>query len=165
MSWEPALPYAVLLQDVNGHKESKSVFGYSSSFSNKYVLRGTLLARLSQEEVNELTHQSGITPPLNFKVVLEPVVKLHCKINNVLLLSYKQKEFLLAIPSTNDRFEAIDKLGLAEKLTEGSTVYVSIPYLRIVAKGIVRYIGKLPGERGTKFGIELLVCKLYSYIM
>ena len=159
MSWEPVLPYAILLQ------ESKSVFGYPSSFSSKQVLRGTLLARLSAFEVSDLTHHCGITTPLNFKVLEEPAVKLRCTVNNVFLLSYNQKEFLLAIPSAIDRFEAIYKLGLAEKLTERSTVYVSIPTLRIIAKGIVRYIGKLPGERGTKFGIELLVCKQYSYIM
>ena len=152
MSWEPALPYAILLQESTG----KSVFGYPSSVSNKYVLRGTLLAKLSPVEIRGLTHHSGI---LNFKVLEEPAIMLHCTVNNVFLLSYYQKEFLLAIPSAIDRFEAIHKLGLAEKLTERSTVYVSIPTLRTIAKGIVRYIGKLPGERGTKFGIELLVCK------
>ena len=161
MSWEPALPYAILLQDINGYKESKPMFGigYGASYSSKYVLRGTLLARLAQEEVKELKHQSGITPPLNFKVLKEPGVKLHCKVNNVLLLNYKQKEFLLAIGSTNDRFDAVDKVEWAEKLTEDSTVYVSIPTIPTVAKGIIRYIGKLPGETGTKFGVELLVCK------
>ena len=160
MSWEPALPYAILLQDVNGHKESKTVFGYGGfSFSNKYVLRGTLLTRLAHEEVRELAHQSGFTPQLNFKALKEPAVKFHCKVNNVLLLNYKQKELLLAINSTNDRFEAVGKVEWAEKLTEESTVYVSIPTIHTTAKGIVHYIGKLRGETGTKFGVELLVCK------
>ena len=165
MSWEPALPYAILLQDIHGYKENKLVFGYSSGFSNKYVLRGTLLVKLSQDEVREVTHQSGITPPLNFKVLKEPAVKLHCKVNNVLLLNYKQKELLLAIGSINDRFDAADKVEWAEKLTEGSTVYVSIPTISTTTKGIVRYIGKLPGEVGTKFGVELLVCNgKYIYV-
>ena len=160
MPWGPALPYAILLGDANGHTEMK--FECGPSFRTKYVLRGTLLVRLSQEEVNELRHQSGITPPLNFKVLKEPAVKLHCEVNNVLLLNYQQKELLLAIGSTNDRLGAVDKVEWAEKLSKGSTVYVSIPTIPTTANGIVHYIGKLPGEDGTKFGIELLVCKLYT---
>lgn len=162
MSWEPALPYAILLQNINGHQENKSVNGYGSSFINICVLRGTLLVRLSQDEVDKLRHQSGITFPLNFKVLNAPAIKLHCNMDAVLLLNYKQKELLLAIALTNDRLQATVKVEWAEKLAEESIVYVSIPTLRNAAKGIVRYIGKLPGENGTKFGIELLVCKPYS---
>ena len=162
MSWEPALQYAVLLQDINGYKENKSVF-YGSSFSSKYVLRGTLLTRLSQEEIRELKQQqTGNAPPFNFKVLKDPGVKLYCNENAVRLLHYRQKELLLAIGVAINIFDAVDKMEWAGKLTEGSTVYVSIPTLRTPAKGIVRYIGKLPSEHGTKFGIELLVCKPYS---
>lgn len=167
MSWEPTLSYAVLVQDVNGYKENKSMFSYSSTFTSKYVLRGSLLTRLSHQEIEELRqHQTGNTPPFNFKVIGETSVKLHCEADDVRLLSYKQKEILLAINSTVDRFYAIDKLEWAEKLTEESTVYVNVPTLCTVAKGVVHYVGKLPGESGTKFGIELLVCKsiTLSYI-
>ena len=48
----------------------------------------------------------------------------------------------------------------AEKLREKSTVFINIPAFSTAAKGIVHYIGKLPGETGTKFGVELLVCKI-----
>ena len=161
MSWDPPLPYAILLQDVNGQVEYKSVSGYGYSFRNQYVLRGTLLARLPQLEVDGRRHQE-INPPMNFRVLKEPAVTLHCKMNDVLLLNYEQKELLLPIGSTNDRFEAVDKMEWAEKLTLGSLVYVSIPTLRKPAEGVVHYFGKLPGEDGTKFGIELLVCKLYT---
>ena len=158
MAWEPALPYAILLQDVQGYKESKSMFGYGPNFNTKYVLRGTLLIRLSHEEVKELKQQSDGVPPFNFKVLKELGVKLCCNVNNVLLLNFKQKELLVAINGSDDRLEAVDKLEWAEKLAEDSTVYVTIPTLHDCAKGIVRHIGKLPGETGTKFGVELLVC-------
>ena len=156
-SQEPALPHAVLLQDATGYKQSKSLFGYSS-FNSKHILRGTLLIRLSQEEVRELKqYQSGNMPSsFNFKVLGEPSIKVYC---NAHPLNYKQKELLLGIQSVADRFDAADKLKWAEKLVEGSNVYVSIPNHRIVVKGIVRYVGKLPGEAGIKFGVELLVCR------
>ena len=156
---EPGLPYAVLLQDATGYKESKSPFGYGySSFSSKHILRGTLLFRLLQEEVTELKqYRSGNMPPsFNFKVLREPSIKVYCNARSV---NYKQKDFLLGIEAVADRFAAADKLEWAEKLVEGSNVYVSIPNRPIVAKGIVRYVGKLPGEAGIKFGVELLVCR------
>ena len=43
-------------------------------------------------------------------------------------------------------------------------MYVTIPNLYTVSKAIVRYVGKLPGECGIKFGVELLVCSCDSYI-
>ena len=164
MAWEPVLPYAVLLQDVSGYKENKSMFGYGSTFSKKFALRGMLLTRLSQEEVRELRLQQAVnTPQFNFGALKDPSVKLCCNVNNVFLLNFKQKELLLAIAGAKDRFDAIDKLEWAEKLAEESIVYVTIPPLLKTAKGIVRYIGKLPGEPGTKFGVELLVCMYSMY--
>ena len=165
MAWEPALPYAILLYDLNGYKENKSMFGYGSTFSSKYVLRGTLLTRLSQEEVRELRlQQAAGTPQFNFKVLKEASMKLCCNADQVFLLNYKQKELLLAITSASDRYASIGRVEWAEKLLEESTVYVAIPTLPETAKGTVRYIGKLPGESGIKFGVELLVCKDYVCI-
>ena len=161
MSWEPALPYAVLLQDRNGYKENKSIFGYSSSFVQRNIPRGILLLRLAQEEVRELKqHQSSnlLQNLFNFKVIGEPSIKVYCNAHVVQLLNYKQKELLLGIQSLIDRFDAINKLEWAEKLLEGSNVYVTIPNLPTFSKGVVRYVGKLPGEIGIKFGVELLVC-------
>ena len=159
MFWEPGLPYAVLLQDTNGYKENKSVFTGSSSFSPLNILRGTLLTRLSHAEVRELKHnQSGNNPLFNFKVLGEPSIKVYCNARVAQLLNYKQKELLHGIEATADRFVAVNKVEWAEKLLEGSNVYVSTPNHYTVGKGIVRYVGKLPGEAGIKFGVELLVC-------
>ena len=159
MFWEPALPYAISLQDLNGYKENKSVFfGYSSSFSSRHILRGTLLLRLSQQEVKELKqHQSGNITYFNFKVLGEPTIKVYCDAHKVHLLSYKQKELLLGIQLVTDRFIAVDKVEWAEQLVEGSNVYVNIPNHYTVVKGVVRFVGKLPDEHGIKFGVELLV--------
>ena len=158
-SQETALLHAVLLEDATGYKQRKSLLPFSNpSFGSKHILRGTLLLRLSQEEVTELKqYRSGNMPSsFNFKVLGEPSIKVYC---NPRPLNYKQKELLLGIESVADRFNAADKLRWAGELVEGSNVYVSIPNHHIVAKGIVRYVGKLPGEAGIKFGVELLVCR------
>ena len=159
MFWEPGLPYAVLLQDTNGYKENKSVFTGSSSFGNRHILRGTLLSRLSHEEIRELKHhQSGNIPLFNFKVFGEPSIKVYCNAHLVQQLNYRQKELLYGIEDPADRFVAVNKVEWAEKLLEGSNVYVTVPNLYIAGKGIVRYVGRLSGEAGIKFGVELLVC-------
>ena len=46
------------------------------------------------------------------------------------------------------------------KLMKGSYVYVAIARVPNTVKGVVRYIGELSGEKGTRFGIELMVCSL-----
>ena len=164
MDLEPALPYAILLQDANGYKESKSVFTYGSSFSSRHILRGTLLIRLSHKEIKELKQQqTGNIPVFNFKVYGEPTIKVYCNAHVVYLLNYKQKELLLAISSVIDRSEAVNKVEWAEKLTEGSTVYVNVSTIPLAVKGVVRYIGWLPGEPGIKFGMELLVCAIKCF--
>jgi len=159
MSWDIPLPYAVLLQDAVGHKEHKPIiFGYASSSTDKSVLRGELLARLTQEEVRELKHQNANAgPPLNFKYLKDSTVKLYCSAHIVHLLNYEQKELLMAISNTFDRHGAIGKVDWGHSLTKGSVVFVSVSGLPTAAKGVVRYIGKLPCEQGTQFGVELMV--------
>ena len=160
MSWNIPLPYAILLQDRAGKKEHKAFFfGYGSSFTEKHVLRGELLHRLSQEEFRVLKLQAANAwlPPMNFKFFNDQSVKLYCDPHVVHLLSYAQKELLVGICSPFDRFKAIEKLDWAEKLAKSSVVYVAIKGVPVAAKGVVRYIGKLPGQQGTHFGVELYV--------
>ena len=111
MFWEPALPYAIVLQDVNRYKENKNVFTGSCSFSHKNILRGTLLSKLSNEEVKELQqHQSGSIPKFNYKVIGEPAIKVYCSARVVYQLNYKQRELLLGIESPADRFVAVERV-------------------------------------------------------
>ena len=162
MNWELALPYAILLQDASGYKESKSMFTYGSNFSSRHIMRGTLLIKLSHDEIKELSQQKTVYVPMfNFKVHGEPSIKVYCNAHVVYLLNYKQKELLLAISSVTDRSDAVHKVEWAEKVTVGSEVYVTIPSYYITPKGVIRYTGKLPGEPGIKFGVELLVCAIY----
>ena len=45
-----------------------------------------------------------------------------------------------------------------DKLDIESIVYVTIPTITVPVQGIIHFIGTLPKEAGTKFGIEFLVC-------
>ena len=144
MSWNPPQPYALLLQDGD----------------NINARKGSLLVKLSQEEVRGLQKQHRTPGALisNFKCLESPNIKLYCGINDVQPLTDKQKDFLLGVANAPDRLEALSKLEWAERLTIGLTVYVNIRTFSTAAKGALRYIGSLPGESGIKFGIELQVC-------
>ena len=151
MSWDPPLPYALLLQEDDGHKYTEN---------NKRVVKGSLLVKLSQEEIKGAKQQlaSGLLP-FNFRCLEDPKIKLYCSSNKVYPLNELQKDYLFGIGSASDRYAALGKLEWTQKLTEGSTCYVSIPAFTTAAKGKVHYIGRLPGENGIKFGVELLVCR------
>ena len=152
MSWDPPLPYALLIQDdVVGHKEGGN--------TNTDVVKGALVAKLSQEEVRGLKqHQAPGLPPFNFKCLEDPRIKLYCSAHDVHLLNEKQKELLHGVVKDSDRYDALAKLEWAKKLTKGSTIFVNISAFPTAAKAILHYIGSLPGENGIKFGIELSVC-------
>ena len=150
MSWDPPLSYALLLQDDSGRKDSGN--------NTINVMRGALLVRLTQEEVKGLKQQQAPGfPPFNFKCLEDPSVKLSCSADVVHPLKEKQKELLHGIVKASDRCDALMKLEWAGKLTEGSSIFVNIPAFPTAAKGILRYIGSLPGKDGIKFGVELSV--------
>ena len=157
------MPYAMLLQDAVGHKESRSTL-WGLSFSDKHILRGSLLARLSHDEARELKHQHQEIPQFNFKFLGDPTIKLFCTRHVVHMLDYDQKELLRGVASLHDRDDSLCKLEWAEKLRKNNEVYVAIAGFPKAAKGIIRFIGKLNTEPGTKFGVELLVCCKYSGI-
>ena len=159
MSWDPPLPYALLLQDdAVGHKEGGN--------NNTNVVKGVLLVKLSPEEVRgHKQHQAPSLPPFNFKCLEDPSIKLYCSAHDVHPLNEKQKELLHGVVKASDRYDALAKLEWARKLTEGSTIFVNISAFPTAAKAILRYIGSLPGENGIKFGIELSVCTIYYVAM
>ena len=148
-----ALPYAILLRNVNGRKKSD----VSSGFVNKEIFKGKLLITLSHDEVDQLKHQVATGPLLNYKSLEDPTTVMYCDDDAVHWLNEAQKEILLAIDHLSDRCKAVNQLEWAENLDKGSDVYVAVTGVHNNLKGIVRYIGDLSGEKGTRFGIELMV--------
>ena len=134
--------------------EDKSAYKYTTKWSQDIVLKGSLLVELTYGEVRETWSR-----PLNYKKYSDNSVELYCKPEDVRQLNDEQFNLLLGVKHPVDCYKALDILDWVETLRVGSGVNVTIPTIPNAVKGIIRYIGPLPGEEGTKFGIELLVRK------
>ena len=146
----------ILLEDVIAQKQTSNKWNplTPKSFVGERLLRGSLLVELTDGEAKET--QQHFTPPLNYKKYSDDSVKLYCKPEQVFQLSDEQFSLLLGVKLPFDRYKVLNILRWVEKLRIGYGVNVTIPY---PVRGIIRYIGPLPGEEGTKFGIELLVSR------
>ena len=150
--------YAILLEDCQGYKETgpwKDFKNWAAGkpYTEKRVLAGHLLQILSDDEVASLAQHFKYPP--NYKVVGESGVRLHCNEAWVHPLSTKQKDLLFAVKSINDRVAVYQNLEWVEQLQVGSKVYVKVYNVCDPVRATVHYIGKLPGESGTQFGVEL----------
>ena len=153
----------ILLEDTNAHKLLNKQNRGILSVAHEHILKGSLLVELAEAEIRE--SYQHFTSPVNYKKYSDDSVKLYCKPEQVLQLNYQQFSLLLGVKSAFDRFKALSNLSWVEKLAVGFGVKVSIATIPIPVKGIIRYVGALPGEDGTKFGIELLVSIYVSIII
>ena len=146
----------ILLEDTIAYKQiSKWNKLTSKPFTEDCILRGSLLVELTDAEARESNQY--FTPPLNYKKYSDDLVKLYCKPELVLQLNDQQFNLLLGVKHLFDRYIALNILNWVEKLKAGFGVNVAIPTIPNPVRGVIRYVGPLPGEEGTKFGIELLV--------
>ena len=149
--------YALLLQDVDGFKEEISYIGYGKELKAVTIVKGSLLVRLNQLVVNAVRKQYGCS--VNFRVdgSSKNTEILSVNPDVLLFLSRCQRDLLLGIKNPNIRLEVPVRLEWIESLRKGDEVHVTIATIPTPARGIIRYIGGLPGEDGRKFGIELKV--------
>ena len=167
--------FALLLQNVEGFKEEKLFGIYKRRLKPVAVKKGSLLILLNPSVVNTMKKSYGCN--VNYRV--EHVVRSmhafggnsmiggeHVFVDSSLLyyLSKHQRNLFLGVINPFDRLELLGQLEWVESLREGSEVYVTIPTVTAPVKGIVRYIGSLPGEEAIKFGVELMVCT-YIYLL
>ena len=150
----------IILKDSTAYKQiSKWNILTAKSFTENHILRGSLLVELTEAESRE-TFQY-FTPPLNYKIYSDDLVKLYCEPADVLQLNDQQFDLLLGVKFPFDRYKALNLLHWVEKLTVGFGVNVAISTIPNPVRGVIRYVGPLPGEEGIKFGIELLVSEQY----
>jgi len=123
--------------------------------ADEHILRGTLLVGLTEAEARDTKQYFDHT--LNYKSLLDPSIQLFCEPEEVYPLTLQQKGLLFGINLPFDRCRMSKCLQWAENLTVGDGVYVNIRGIPSPIKGIIRYVGNLPEENGTKFGVELLV--------
>ena len=144
----------ILLDNKPAHRDITG----SNSLTRDNVLKGSLLVELTEGEARE-THQF-YTIPLNYKKYSNDLVKLYCEPEYVRQLTDKQFNLLLAVKYPFDRCKALEILHWAENLKVGNGIFVTITANLQPVRGIIQYIGSLPGEEGTMFGVELLVILL-----
>ena len=146
----------ILLEDIIAYKQtSKWAILTAKLFTEDRILRGSLLVELTDVEARETSQY--FTPSLNYKKYSDDSIKLYCKPEHVLQLNDQQFNLLLGVKYPFDRYKALNMLNRVDKLKAGFGINVSIPTIPNPARGVIRYVGPLPGEEGTKFGIELLV--------
>lgn len=155
--------HAVLLRSSQGYKEETK---HGSKLQPVEVHKGSLLVYLDFLTAKRMQEKYGQV--MNYKVAdrcdnHQSETFLFSTGSSILRITKVQQDFLLGIKQTECRVEVLKRLEWTASLAIGSEVYVTIATIPAPVKGIVRYIGKLPGEEGRKFGIEIMVC-IYTVI-
>ena len=155
------LSYGLLLDDVKGYRRFSPFVSkdqLQGEITHKIVSKGSLLVQLNKTTIKafketfncNVNHMFYSIPPAEIYVMVSS--------HRVHTITSEQRDFLYGIEGLTERLEVYKRLGWIEQLTKGSEVYVTIATTPYPVKGVVRWIGTLAGEYGTKFGIELLVC-------
>ena len=146
----------ILLRDRVRHsvEENRLSHGLPMKSTPMQVLRGEIL-----EGVPEAEQPTDFT-----KVAVVGIerksLRLECRTEDMARLSEEESNLLLAISSSEKRYETyIDRKRLAfgRKLSQGSAVFVEVKGFSKFLRGIVWYRGILPPNLGTWFGVELIV--------
>ena len=147
---------AVLVKDSHGYKEE-----IKDELTPVVVHQGSLLAYLDSLVINRIKEKYDCI--VNYRLAdacYDSEVFFFATDSSVLYITSRQRDLLLGIEGLERRVQVLDKLEWAESLTVGCEVCVTIGDTADPVKGIIRYIGELPGEEGRNFGVELLV-RLY----
>ena len=153
---------ALLLRDTYGDKGG-SWFPSLRKKKDQPVLRGSLLRPIAMKD-------SGSTadgkPAYNYKVYNEEII-FYCSEQEVAPLTEYEFNLLCGIKQPSVRYATfVDENDIVDwgvKLRMNDKVYVSLPTKQAIettwCQAVVRWIGVLPGEEGTKFGVEIIVSK------
>ena len=144
---------AVLVKDCHGYKEE-----IKDELTPVVIHQGCLLAYLDSLVINRIKEKYDCI--VNYRLAddcYDSEVFFFATDSSVLYITSRQRDLLLGIEGLEHRVQALDKLEWAESLTVGCEVCVTIDDTAAPVRGIIRYIGELPGEEGSNFGVELLV--------
>ena len=146
----------ILLRDRVRHSVEENMLSHGLPMKSTpmQVLRGEIL-----EGVPEAEQPTDFT-----KVAVVGIerksLRLECRTEDMARLSEEESNLLLAISSSEKRYETyIDRKRLAfgRKLSQGSAVFVEAEGFLRFLPGIVWYRGILPPRLGTWFGVQLIV--------
>ena len=151
------LSYGLLLEETVGYKKlDTSRSGRPSiTYQKQKIAKGTLLVTSPHEESQNIA--SHLHHVHKYKPMGEMGVSLYCDANQVYRITREQRDMLFGVRNMESRLEELYKLGWVCKLDFGSSVYVTIPTIPTPVSGVIRHVGKICGQLGTVFGVELMV--------
>ena len=155
------LNYALLFNDVKGYRKLPAFVdkgNLEGELTHRIIPKGSLLVKLNKQDTSAFKETYGHN--VNYLVYSVPSTDSYLLVGNyheVCTVTNEQRDFLYGIEGHTERVEAFKRLEWILKLRVGSEVYVTIATTPYPVKGVVRWIGKLCGEHGKKFGVELLV--------
>ena len=158
--------YAVLLENVQGHKHRTLETECTPSFEQLNIPRGSLVESLIPSDISAVKQVYKVQAShavYSSDSQVQSDVLLFASPKQLFKLTTKQKELLLAVDSCLDRIEVLKKLHWVESLAKGSEVYVTLASIPVPVIGVIRYVGELSGLDGTRFGVELKVKELAGY--
>ena len=157
--------YAILLEDIRGYKEVTSETGIRKQFKHTTISKGSLIIRLQSSDVGSIKDIYNCL--VNYKLDTHPRSDVYLFVSLVCLYSISgmQRDFMLGVDKPLAWLEMLGKLEWIQSLRKGSEVYVTIDTIPAPVRGVVKFIGGLPGEYGRKFGIELMVCTVCVHML
>ena len=149
----------ILLHDRVGNTVERSLLLPISRTSTPQVQRGELLKALPDDK------QPSDPTRIALVVICDKSLHLECRVEDAVQLSDEDANLLLAIHSTESRYQTFvdrKRLAFGRRLSIGNPVFVSVKGISKDVPGVVRYTGELPPLRGTTFGVELIVSTLFG---
>ena len=152
--------YALLLEDVQGHKEHFSDTACVPSFEQVEIPKGSLIESLAASDATAIKEVHKFQ--VNYIVYSSSIhgqsgIFLFASLEQLYKLTMKQRDLLLAVDALADRVKVFSTLRWIESLGKDSEVATTVDSIPVPIKGVIRYIGELPGLDGTRFGVELMV--------
>ena len=151
--------YYILVQDRVGSTQERIVLPFGAMKSTPtMILKGELLEALPDtEQPNDSTRIALAGTDRNN-------LRLECRTEDITRLTNEDSNLLLAISSTGLRYQTFvdrKRLDFGRQILPGRQVFVDVKGISKKVAGTVWYIGELPPNRGTMFGVELLVSMFY----
>ena len=147
----------ILLQPVNGVRKAGKG---GKTRKNQYIAKGELLAEMPKKE--QVKQEEGY--PHNFCLLRDPDITLYDNGTGVSPLVGAEGDYLEGIKEPVTRLVEYQKEGRLQwimDLQHGDEVFFRLERDKTQAslypRGRVRYYGRLKGERGVMFGIEITV--------
>ena len=128
----------------------------------EYISKGELLAEIPKQE--QVKQEEG-TPPHNYRLIRDPTVTLYNNGTGVSPLIGPEGDYLEGIKDPVTRLVEYQKEGRLQwimGLRQGDKVFFKLErdkgsQASLYPRGRVRYYGKVEGEKGVMFGIEITV--------